>query len=177
MDKEANLKQVRKDQEEVDEVYNEHLRTIEKRIRKNKEKVEELKKEEDDIIKKIEKLESDINEIKNNDKNHVDNNLKFGLKNFGIERKIFDKENEIQKLKKELEWKIKMDDIEIQFLKDKNDSFVKDYEKLYNEKAEIDHAIIVEVLKEGVSNIGEIISANELKNENDKIFENLRKEN
>ena len=173
----TDLEQVAKDQREVDNFYNDRLKLIQKRIDSNKNKVKQLKKEEEDMIKRIEELRKDIDDIKNNKENHVDNNLDYRLKNFGLERKIFNKENEIQKLEKELEWKRKMNDIEIQFLKDKNDSYVNDYEKLYNEKSEIDKAIIYGVLGLQVTNIGDVMNANDLKNENDQIFENLRKEN
>ena len=171
------LKKVAEDQRAVDDFYNDRLKLIQRRIDDNKEKVMKLKEEEEKMIKKIEKLRKDIEDIKNNESNHYDNNLEFRLKNFGLERKIFNKENEIQKLEKELEWKRKMNEIEIQFLKDKNDSYVNDYEKLYNEKAEIDNAIIKDVLKAKITDVGEVMTANELKNENDQIFENLRKEN
>ena len=177
MKTEQYLKQVAEDQREVDDFYNGRLKLIQKRIDNNKNKVKKLKKEEDDLIKEIDELKEDIEKIKNNAGNHVDNNLDYRLKNFGLERKIFNKENEIQRLEKELEWKRKMNNIEIQFLKDKNDSYVNDYEKLYNEKREIDTAIIYGVLGQQVTDIGGIMNANELKNENDQIFENLRKEN
>ena len=175
--KKEYLKQVAEDQREVDDFYNDRLKLIQKRIDSNKNKVKQLKEEEEDMIKRIEELRKDIDDIKNNEGNHVDNNLDYRLKNFGLERKIFNKENEIQKLEKELEWKRKMNNIEIQFLKDKNDSYVNDYEKLYNEKSEIDRAIIYGVLGQKVTNIGDVMNANDLKNENDQIFENLRKEN
>ena len=174
---EKYLKQVAEDQREVDDFYNDRLKLIQKKIDKNKNQVKKLKKEEDDLIKEIDELKEDIEKIKNDERNHVNNNLDYRLKNFGLERKIFKKENEIQRLEKELEWKRKMNDIEIQFLKDKNDSFLIEYEKLYNEKGEIDKAIIYEVMGQKVTNIGDVMNANELKNENDQIFENLRKEN
>ena len=41
----------------------------------------------------------------------------------------------------------------------------------------IDNAIIKDVLKAKITDVGEVMTANELKNENDQIFENLRKEN
>ena len=177
MDNQAYLEQVAKDQRAVDDFYNESLKTLEERIRKNTDKVEKLRNEEEEMIETIEKLRKEINDINNDEGNHVENNKNFRLKNFSLEKKIFDKENLIKKLEKELEWKKKMNAIEIQFLKDKNDSIVNDYEKLYNEKAEIDNAIIVGVLRQEITKIGDIINAKELKNENDQIFRNLQKGN
>ena len=177
MDNQAYLEKVAKDQRAVDNFYDESLKTLEDRIRKNAEKVEKLRKEEEEMVETIEKLRKEIDDINNDERNHVENNKKFRLKNFSLEKKIFDKENQIKKLEKELEWKKKMNAIEIQFLKDKNDSIVNDYEKLYNEKAEIDNAIIVGVLRQEITKIGDIINAKELKNENDQIFRNLQKGN
>ena len=177
MDNQAYLAQVAKDQRAVDDFYNESLKTLEERIRKNTDKVEKLRNEEEEMIETIEKLRKEIDDINNDEGNHVENNKNFRLKNFSLEKKIFDKENLIKKLEKELEWKKKMNAIEIQFLKDKNDSIVNDYEKLYNEKAEIDNAIIVGVLRQEITKIGDIINAKELKNENDQIFRNLQKGN
>ena len=177
MDNQAYLEQVAKDQRAVDDFYNESLKTLEERIRKNTDKVEKLRNEEEEMIETIEKLRKEIDDINNDEGNHVENNKNFRLKNFSLEKKIFDKENLIKKLKKELEWKKKMNAIEIQFLKDKNDSIVNDYEKLYNEREEIDKAIIVGVLRQEIAKIGDVINAKELRNENDNIFKNLQKGN
>ena len=177
MDNQAYLEQVAKDQRAVDDFYNESLKTLEERIRKNTDKVEKLRNEEEEMIETIEKLRKEIDDINNDEGNHVENNKNFRLKNFSLEKKIFDKENLIKKLKKELEWKKKMNAIEIQFLKDKNDSIVNDYEKLYNEREEIDKAIIVGVLRQEIAKIGDVINAKELRNENDNIFRNLQKGN
>ena len=177
MDNRAYLEQVAKDQRAVDDFYNESLKTLEERIRKNTDKVEKLRNEEEEMIETIEKLRKEIDDINNDEGNHVENNKNFRLKNFSLEKKIFDKENLIKKLKKELEWKKKMNAIEIQFLKDKNDSIVNDYEKLYNEREEIDKAIIVGVLRQEIAKIGDVINAKELRNENDNIFKNLQKGN
>ena len=177
MDNQAFLEQVAKDQRAVDDFYNESLKTLEERIRKNTDKVEKLRNEEEEMIETIEKLRKEIDDINNDEGNHVENNKNFRLKNFSLEKKIFDKENLIKKLKKELEWKKKMNAIEIQFLKDKNDSIVNDYEKLYNEREEIDKAIIVGVLRQEIAKIGDVINAKELRNENDNIFKNLQKGN
>ena len=177
MDNQAFLEQVAKDQRAVDDFYNESLKTLEERIRKNTDKVEKLRNEEEEMIETIEKLRKEIDDINNDEGNHVENNKNFRLKNFSLEKKIFDKENLIKKLKKELEWKKKMNAIEIQFLKDKNDSIVNDYEKLYNEREEIDKAIIVGVLRQEIAKIGDVINAKELRNENDNIFRNLQKGN
>ena len=177
MDNRAYLEQVAKDQRAVDDFYNESLKTLEERIRKNTDKVEKLRNEEEEMIETIEKLRKEIDDINNDERNHVENNKNFRLKNFSLEKKIFDKENLIKKLEKELEWKKKMNAIEIQFLKDKNDSIVNDYEKLYNEREEIDKAIIVGVLRQEIAKIGDVINAKELRNENDNIFKNLQKGN
>ena len=166
-----------KDYQYVDKFYNESLKRLEQKINDNKEKVENIKKEEENMMIQIKNLEQEKNDINNKESNHVQNNLNFRLKNFSLERKIFNKENEIKRLTKELEWKKKMDEIEIKFLKEKNDSFVQDYEKLYNEKTKISEAIVAEVLKLQVSKIGDIIAANEIRKENDLIFANLINEN
>ena len=99
------------------------------------------------------------------------------VKNFGLEREIFNKGNEIKRLEKELEWKKKMDEIEIKFLKDKNDGLVQDYEKLYNEKTKINEAIIIEILKDRINKYGDIKAAIDIRKENDSLFANLLNEN
>ena len=116
MDNQAFLEQVAKDQRAVDDFYNESLKTLEERIRKNTDKVEKLRNEEEEMIETIEKLRKEIDDINNDEGNHVENNKNFRLKNFSLEKKIFDKENLIKKLEKELEWKKKMNAIEIQFI-------------------------------------------------------------
>ena len=174
---EAELKQVKKNYIEVDEFYKERLEKIENKIKENKQKVENIKQEQQNMISNIEKIENEIKDINGKESNHVNGNLKFRLKNFGLEREIFNKGNEIKRLEKELEWKKKMDEIEIKFLKDKNDGLVQDYEKLYNEKTKINEAIIIEILKDRINKYGDIKAAIDIRKENDSLFANLLNEN
>ena len=65
-----------------------------------------------------------------------------------------------------------MNQSEFEYIKAKNDKVMEDYDKLYNEKEEIDKAIIGQILKEDINKmIGKVMSAQELKKENDKIFQ------
>ena len=72
-----------------------------------------------------------------------------------------------------------MNETEFNYIKQKSQNFLDDYEKLYNEKLEIDKAIIKGVLGKDLQDfIGIVKSTQELKSENDKIFErNLKKNN
>ena len=89
MDNQAFLEQVAKDQRAVDDFYNESLKTLEERIRKNTDKVEKLRNEEEEMIETIEKLRKEIDDINNDEGNHVENNKNFRLKNFSLEKKNF----------------------------------------------------------------------------------------
>ena len=92
--------------------------------------------------------------------------------------KIFYYENEIEKLKLKLDWTKQINQIEKDYLKRKYDLIMEKYEKLYQEKLQIDKDIDVAVCGEAISkNLGGIIAANELQEENDRMYQNVMNNN
>ena len=172
-------KDLEKNQEKVDAFYNKALDSLKNKNKKNRDLVEKLDNEEQKIRDKIEEIENRIQIIKKDKSNYINENMQNRFKSFSIEKTIYDYENDIKKLKRELEWLEKMNETEFNYIKKKSENFLEDYEKLYNEKLEIDKAIIKGVLGKDLQDfIGIVKSTQELKSENDKIFErNLKKNN
>ena len=174
MRSEAEIQKTIEDHKKVENFYKETLNNIEIEMEKNQEMAKTLGGEEKVIRNKIDKLESEKKKIMDEPSNHVNNNVENRLKDFGLEKTIFDKDNEIKKLEKELELKQRTNEIEIRYLKDKNKQLEKDYEKYYDEKITIDKAIFIYLLGSAI-NIGEIKEAKRIKEENDMVFANLLK--
>ena len=167
-----SLQEVEQTQIKVDDFYKEWLEHIRKKIEKNKNTVKRIGGKERKLKQEIEDKEEKIKEIYNDDNNYVNRNKQNRLKSFGLEKDIFDYENKINELKQKLEWHYKKNETRIKYLKEENDRLMKEYEKIYNEKAEIDDAIIKGVLGKDVD-IGDIMAAKELKEENDVLFTKL----
>ena len=167
-----SLQEVEQTQIKVDDFYKEWLEHIRKKIEKNKNTVKRIGGKERKLKQEIEDKEEKIKEIYNDDDNYVNRNKQNRLKSFGLEKDIFDYENKINELKQKLEWHYKKNETRIKYLKEENDRLMKEYEKIYNEKAEIDDAIIKGVLGKDVD-IGDIMAAKELKEENDVLFTKL----
>ena len=167
-----SLQEVEQTQIKVDDFYKEWLEHIRNKIDKNKNTVKRIGGKERKLKQEIEDKEEKIKEIYNDDNNYVNRNKQNRLKSFGLEKDIFDYENKINELKQKLEWHYKKNETRIKYLKEENDRLMKEYEKIYNEKAEIDDAIIKGVLGKDVD-IGDIMAAKELKEENDVLFTKL----
>ena len=133
-----------------------------------------MRAEEMGLKNKIEELKRRIKEINDDPSNYVNKKIETKrLKNFNLEKKIFDYEKNIEKLKRELDWMRKMNDNEIKFIKEDCKKILAEYDKLYNEKMQIDDAIIQGVLGKAASTyIGDVINAQKLEEENDQIFKN-----
>ena len=134
MRSEAEIQKTIEDHKKVENFYKETLNNIEIEMEKNQEMAKTLGGEEKVIRDKIDKLESEKKKIMDEPSNHVNNNVENRLKDFGLEKTIFDKDNEIKKLEKELELKQRTNEIEIRYLKDKNKQLEKDYEKYFLQK-------------------------------------------
>ena len=92
--------------------------------------------------------------------------------------KIFYYENEIEKLKLKLDWTKQINKIEKDYLKRKYNLILEKYDKLYQEKLQIDKDIDVTICGEAISKkLGDIISAKELREENDKMYQNVMNNN
>ena len=170
----ARKQQIMKDLETVDNFYRNALKDIENKIEKNQDSAKYFQGQEDKITEQIDKLESEKNEINNKPSNHVNDNVANRLKNFNLEINIFNIENDIKKLKNDLELQRRINEIEIDYLKEKNEKLEKDYEKYYEEKKIIDDAIFIHLLGNEI-NIGAIKGADEIKKENDMVFKRVLK--
>ena len=172
MDIETLKKEIKKNQSVVDNFYEKALNSLEEKNKENKKKVKNMNKEEQRIENEIKNKKEEIKKIMDNESNYINGNPKNRFKNFDIEKKIYDFENDIKKLERELKWTKDMNQSEYDYIKAKNDKVIEDYDKLYSEKEEIDKAIIGQILKEDIDiMIGKVMSAQELKEENDKIFQ------
>ena len=164
-----------KDQEKVDAFYNEKLKSLLDERGKNVNKAKIMRASENEIKKQIEETEINIKKIKDDPDNYVNQKKELNrLKNFNLERKIYDYEKKLESLNRNLEWMRRMHDIELKYLKEKTDNIMKEYNKLSKEKEEIDKAITAGVLGLSIiKNAGGVISAKKLQEENDEIFKNI----
>ena len=168
------MREIERTQNEVDSFYIDALKNLKKKIEKYEVIAGRLRAEEMGLKNKIKELERKIKEINDDPSNYVNKNKETNrLKNFNLEKKIFDYEKNIEKLKRELDWMRKMNDNEIKFIKEDCKKTLDEYDKLYKEKAQIDDAIIQGVLGKAAStDLGDIINAERLEEENDAIFKN-----
>ena len=167
-------KQLEEDRKEVNKFYEKALENI---LKKNNDNLKEVKRLEGlakNIEKEIDNLKKEKDDIMNNQSNHVNGEIKNRLKNFGLEKDIFDIENKIKKLEKKLELQNRINEIEIADLKEKNKNYWKEYDKYYNEHKQIDEAMFTQFLGMQID-LGGIKSAEEIKKQNDDVFANLMK--
>ena len=170
-----NMNDVRSNKRKVENTYKKALNKLKENCDTNIDKMKELKGKEAEIKDKIIDYENKIKAIKDNDINYVNGEKTTNrLKSIGLEKVVFDYETNIEILKRNLEWKKKKNEIELQFLKKKCEDILDEYSKLYEELDKINNNITVGVLGEAsAEKYGEIISAKKLKEENDQIFKNL----
>ena len=113
--KELFINDLEKNQEKVDEFYNKALDSLKNKNKKNRDLVEKLDNSEQKIRDEIEEIENKIQIIKNDESNYINENKQNRFKSFSIEKTIYDYENDIKKLKRELEWLEKMNETEFNY--------------------------------------------------------------
>ena len=167
------IEDVKRNKKAVNQFYKDEFDKLNKKSKQYLNDIFNLKSKEREIANEINKYELEIKKIKDDQSNHVNNNLQNRLKD-SLVNKIFDYENEIEKLKLKLDWTKQINKIEKDYLKQKYDLIMKKYDKLYQEKLQIDNDIDVAVFGEDISkNLGVIITAKELQEENDKMYQNV----
>ena len=168
-----NLEEVKRNKKVVNQFYKEEFDKLNKKSKQCLNDIFNLQSKEREIANEINKYEDEIKKIKDDQSNHVNNNPQNRLKDSFV-KKIFDYENEIEKLKLKLDWTKQINQIEKNYLKRKYELILKKYDKLYQEKLQIDKDIDVAVCGEAIShNLGGIIAAKELQEENDKMYQNV----
>ena len=170
-----NMNDVRSNKRKVENTYKKALNKLKENCDTNIDKMKELKGKEAEIKDKIIDYENKIKAIRDNDINYVNGEKATNrLKSIGLEKVVFDYETNIEILKRNLEWKKKKNEIELQFLKKKCEDILDEYSKLYEELDKINNNITVGVLGEAsAEKYGDIINAKRFKEENDQIFKNL----
>ena len=169
----ANIEEVKRNKKAVNQFYKEEFDKLNKKSKQCLNDIFNLKSKEREIENKINEYEDEIKKIKDDQSNHVNNNPQNRLKD-SLVNKIFYYENEIEKKKLELEWTKQINQIEKDYLKRKYDLIMKKYDKLYNEKLQIDEDIGVAICGEAVGRgLGDVMAAKELQEENDKMYQNV----
>ena len=167
------IKDVKRNKKVVNQFYKEEFDKLNKKSKQYLNDIFNLQSKEREIANEINKYEDEIKKIKDDQSNHVNNNHQNRLKD-SLVNKIFDYENEIEKLKLKLDWTKQINKIEKDYLKRKYELILKKYDKLYQEKLQIDKDIDVAVCGEAIGiNLGVIITAKELQEENDKMYQNV----
>ena len=167
------IKDVKRKKKAVNQFYKDEFDKLNKRSKQCLNDIFNLKSKEREIENEINKYELEIKKIKDDQSNHVNNNPQNRLKD-SLVNKIFYYENEIEKLKLKLDWTKQINQIEKDYLKRKYDLIMEKYDKLYQEKLQIDNDIDVAVCGETISkNLGGIIAAKELQEENDRMIKNV----
>ena len=165
--------EVKRNKKAVNQFYKEEFDKLNKKSKQCLNDIFNLKSKEREIENKINEYEDEIKKIKDDQSNHVNNNPQNRLKD-SLVNKIFYYENEIEKLKLKLDWTKQINQIEKDYLKRKYDLIMKKYDKLYQEKLQIDKDIDVAVCGEAIiPDLVVIITAKELQEENDKMFQNV----
>ena len=168
-----NKEEVKRKKEAVNQFYKDEFDKLNKKSKQCLNDIFNLKSKEREIENKINEYEDEIKKIKDDQSNHVNNNPQNRLKD-SLVNKIFYYENEIEKLKLKLDWTKQINQIEKDYLKRKYDLIMKKYDKLYQEKLQIDNDIDVAVFGEDIiKDFVVIITAKELQEENDKMFQNV----
>ena len=167
------IEDVKRNKKVVNQFYKEEFDKLNKKSKQCLNDVFNLQSKEREIANEINKYELEIKKIKDDQSNHVNNNPQNRLKD-SLVNKIFDYENEIEKLKLKLDWTKQINKIEKDYLKRKYDLIMKKYDKLYQEKLQIDEDIGVTICGEAIGqHLGEIIAAKVLKEENDRLYQNV----
>ena len=165
--------EVKRNKKAVNQFYKDEFDKLNKKSKQCLNDNFNLKSKEREIENKINEYEDEIKKIKDDQSNHVNNNPQNRLKD-SLVNKIFYYENEIEKLKLKLDWTKQINQIEKDYLKRKYDLIMKKYDKLYQEKLQIDNDIDVAVFGEDIiKDFVVIITAKELQEENDKMFQNV----
>ena len=165
--------EVKRNKKAVNQFYKDEFDKLNKKSKQYLNDIFNLKSKEREIENKINEYEDEIKKIKDDQSNHVNNNPQNRLKD-SLVNKIFYYENEIEKLKLKLDWTKQINQIEKDYLKRKYDLIMKKYDKLYQEKLQIDNDIDVAVFGEDIiKDFVVIITAKELQEENDKMFQNV----
>ncbi len=168
-----NKEEVKRKKKAVNQFYKDEFDKLNKKSKQYLNDIFNLKSKEREIENKINEYEDEIKKIKDDQSNHVNNNPQNRLKDSFV-KKIFDYENEIEKLKLKLDWTKQINQIEKDYLKRKYDLIMEKYDKLYQEKLQIDKDIDVAICGEAIGqNLGVIITAKELQEENDKMYQNV----
>ena len=169
----AIIEDVKRNKKVVNQFYKDEFDKLNKRSKQCLNDIFNLKSKEREIENEINKYELEIKKIKDDQSNHVNNNPQNRLKD-SLVNKIFYYENEIEKLKLKLDWTKQINKIEKDYLKQKYDLIMKKYDKLYQEKLQIDNDIDVAVFGEDIkTKLGDIIAAKELEEENDRMIKNV----
>ena len=122
--------------EKVEDFYNDLHTIFVARIEKNKKKIEDNKEEENNLLKKKNDYLIEINEIKEEPTNHINNNLDFHL--LPNKYLLVDKyEKEIEYLEEELAFMTRVHEEEREELIAKNDNYIKELAKYFEEKENI----------------------------------------
>ena len=167
------IEDVKRNKKVVNQFYKEEFDKLNKKSKQSLDDIFNLQSKEREIANEINKYELEIKKIKDDQSNHVNNNPQNRLKDSWV-NKIFDYENEIEKLKLKLDWTKQINKIEKDYLKRKYDLIMKKYDKLYQEKLQIDEDIGVTICGEAIGqHLGEIIAAKVLKEENDRLYQNV----
>ena len=167
------IEDVKRNKKVVNQFYKEEFDKLNKKSKQCLNDIFNLQSKEREIANEINKYELEIKKIKDDQSNHVNNNPQNRLKD-SLVNKIFDYENEIEKLKLKLDWTKQINQIEKNYLKRKYDLIMKKYDKLYQEKLQIDEDIGVTICGEAIGqHLGEIIAAKVLKEENDRLYQNV----
>ena len=167
------IEDVKRNKKVVNQFYKDEFDKLNKKSKQYLNDIFNLKSKEREIENEINKYELEIKKIKDDQSNHVNNNPQNRLKD-SLVNKIFYYENEIEKLKLKLDWTKQINQIEKDYLKRKYDLIMKKYDKLYQEKLQIDNDIDVAVFGEEIkTKLGDIIAAKELEEENDRMNQNV----
>ena len=167
------IEDVKRNKKVVNQFYKEEFDKLNKKSKQCLDDIFNLQSKEREIANEINKYELEIKKIKDDQSNHVNNNLQNRLKD-SLVNKIFDYENEIEKLKLKLDWTKQINKIEKDYLKRKYNLILEKYDKLYQEKLQIDEDIGVTICGEAIGqHLGEIIAAKVLQEENDRLYQNV----
>ena len=167
------IKDVKRNKKAVNQFYKDEFDKLNKKSKQYLNDIFNLQSKEREIANEINKYELEIKKIKDDQSNHVNNNPQNRLKD-SLVNKIFYYENEIEKLKLKLDWTKQINQIEKDYLKRKYDLIMKKYDKLYQEKLQIDEDIGVTICGEAIGqHLGEIIAAKVLQEENDRLYQNV----
>ena len=118
MQMDLNMNDVRSNKRKVENTYKKALNKLKENCDTNIDKMKELKGKEAEIKDKIIDYENKIKAIRDNDINYVNGEKATNrLKSIGLEKVVFDYETNIEILKRNLEWKKKKNEIELNYMR------------------------------------------------------------